>query len=75
MAAVCKVANEEHARDLPLINGIKEDIKSTVVMEAGTPFHQEALLNLSSRFKTLEVGNCFLSSKCCTITVFLPGNT
>ncbi|KAG6500445.1 uncharacterized protein LOC121997020 [Zingiber officinale] len=52
--AVCKVANEEHARDLPLINGIKEDIKSTVVMEAGTPFHQEALLNLSSRFKTLE---------------------
>ncbi|CAL9048734.1 unnamed protein product [Musa banksii] len=51
---VCKVANEEHARDLPIVNGIKEDIKSMVVMEAGTPFHQEALLNLSLRLKTLE---------------------
>lgn len=49
------MANEEHARDLPIINGIKEDIKSMVVMEAGTPFHQEALLNLSLRLKTLEV--------------------
>ncbi|RZS03803.1 hypothetical protein BHM03_00034027 [Ensete ventricosum] len=54
ITGVCKVANEEHARDLPIINGIKEDIKSMAVMEAGTPFHQEALLNLSLRLKTLE---------------------
>ncbi|WOL03499.1 hypothetical protein Cni_G12219 [Canna indica] len=52
--ALCKVANEEHGRDLPIINGIMEDIKSTVVMEAGTSFYQEALRILSSRFKTLE---------------------
>ncbi|OAY76979.1 hypothetical protein ACMD2_18167 [Ananas comosus] len=50
---VCKAANAEHARDLPMINGIKEDIKSLLVMEAGTPSYQEALVNLSLRLKTL----------------------
>lgn len=54
-AGVCKAANEEHARDLPMINGIKEDIKSLLVMEAGTPSYQEALVNLSLRLKTLLV--------------------
>ncbi|XP_008806114.2 uncharacterized protein LOC103718891 [Phoenix dactylifera] len=51
---VCKVANEEHARDLPIMNGINEDIKSLVAMDAGAPCYQEALLNLSLRFKTLQ---------------------
>ncbi|KAG1331698.1 hypothetical protein COCNU_02G016660 [Cocos nucifera] len=51
---VCRVANKEHARDLPMMNGIKEDIKSLVAMDAGAPCHQEASLNLSHRFKTLQ---------------------
>lgn len=49
-----KAANGEHARDLPIMNGIKEDIKSIVVLEAGSHDHQEALLNLSSRLKILQ---------------------
>lgn len=51
---VCKAANEDHARALPMMNGIKEDIKSLVAMNAGDPCHHEALLNLSLRFKTLQ---------------------
>ncbi|KAH7547732.1 hypothetical protein ACOSP7_033051 [Xanthoceras sorbifolium] len=50
----CKVANKEHARDLPLMNGIKEDIKSVGVLDSGNPCYQEALSNLSTRFKSLQ---------------------
>ncbi|CAA2973695.1 uncharacterized protein LOC111381013 [Olea europaea var. sylvestris] len=49
-----KVANEEHARDLPLMNGIKEDIKSIGVLDSGSPVYQEFVSNLSSRLKTLK---------------------
>ncbi|GFZ11252.1 hypothetical protein Acr_22g0006500 [Actinidia rufa] len=52
-----KTANEEHARDLPIMNGIKEDIKSIGVLDSGNPAYQEALSNLSSRLKTLQ-DNC-----------------
>ncbi|KAJ4758520.1 hemerythrin HHE cation-binding domain protein [Rhynchospora pubera] len=51
---VCKVANEQHAGDLPMLNGIKEDIKSLLSFEAGTSLYQEALLNLSQRLKKLQ---------------------
>ncbi|KAA8539083.1 hypothetical protein F0562_025775 [Nyssa sinensis] len=49
-----KGANEEHARDLPIMNGIKEDIKSIGVLDSGSPVYQEALSNLSTRLKTLQ---------------------
>ncbi|KAA8538991.1 hypothetical protein F0562_025683 [Nyssa sinensis] len=48
-----KAANEEHARDLPIMNGIKEDIKSIGVLDSGSPVYQEAISNLSTRLKTL----------------------
>ncbi|KAJ8630483.1 hypothetical protein MRB53_023806 [Persea americana] len=48
-----KGANEEHARDLPIMNGIKEDIKSIGVLDAGSLDYQEAMSNLSSRLNIL----------------------
>ncbi|XP_047321854.1 uncharacterized protein LOC124925796 [Impatiens glandulifera] len=49
-----KVANEEHAMHLPIMNGIKEDIKSIGVMDSGSPVFVEALVNLPSRLKKLQ---------------------
>ncbi|CAL5343145.1 unnamed protein product [Camellia sinensis] len=49
-----KAANEEHARDLPIMNGIKEDIKSIGVLDSGSRDYHEALCNLSTRLKTLQ---------------------
>jgi hypothetical protein len=37
------------------MNGVKEDIKSTGVLESGSPIYQEALFNLSTRLKSLQV--------------------
>ncbi|GFP97269.1 hypothetical protein PHJA_001871000 [Phtheirospermum japonicum] len=54
---LCKSANEEHARHLPIMNGIKEDIKTIGVMNVGSPDYQEALVNLTSRLKRLKE-NC-----------------
>lgn len=54
-AGLCKASNEEHARDLPIMNGIKEDIKSAVVLDLGSSVCQEALSNLSKRLKLLQV--------------------
>ncbi|KHF98727.1 Fimbrin [Gossypium arboreum] len=51
---LCKAANEEHARDLPVMNGIKEDMKSIGVMDYGTPASKEGLSNLSTRLKSLQ---------------------
>ncbi|XP_008231863.1 PREDICTED: uncharacterized protein LOC103331030 [Prunus mume] len=51
---ICKAANEEHARDLPIMNGIKEDIKSIEVIDNGSPAYQEALSNFSKRLKSLQ---------------------
>ncbi|CAL0328473.1 unnamed protein product [Lupinus luteus] len=49
-----KAAKEEHARDLPLMNGIKEIIKSVEVLDSGSPNYRETLQNLSRRFKSLQ---------------------
>ncbi|KAE8709205.1 cationic amino acid transporter 7 [Hibiscus syriacus] len=51
---LCKAANEEHARDLPVMNGIKEDMKSVGVMDYESPAYKEALSNLSNRLKSLQ---------------------
>ncbi|KAI3793547.1 hypothetical protein L1987_36166 [Smallanthus sonchifolius] len=49
-----KSLNEEHARDLPLMNGIKEDIKTIIVLDSGSSSCQEALFSLSTRIKSLQ---------------------
>lgn len=54
---LCRVANEEHARDLPIMNGIREDIKSIGVMDLGTLDYEEALFSVSARLKILR-DNC-----------------
>lgn len=54
-AGLSKAAKEEHARDLPLMNGIKEVIKSVGVLNPGSPDYREALCNLSARLKLLQV--------------------
>lgn len=51
---LCRAANEEHARDLPIMNGIKEDIKSIGVLNVDSPVYAEALLNLFTRLKKLQ---------------------
>ncbi|XP_021730542.1 uncharacterized protein LOC110697481 isoform X2 [Chenopodium quinoa] len=54
---VCRCVTEEHARDLPVMNGIKEDIKSVGVLNVGTSIHREALCSLTARLQTLQE-NC-----------------
>lgn len=54
---LAKAAKEEHARDLPLMNGIKEVIKSVGVLDSGSPDYTEALYSLSTRLKSLQ-GQC-----------------
>ncbi|KAI3994505.1 hypothetical protein MKX01_012762 [Papaver californicum] len=49
-----KAANEEHARDFPIMNGIKETIKSIGVLDAGNPVYQEQLISLLFKLKTLQ---------------------
>ncbi|KAI3721764.1 hypothetical protein L2E82_32782 [Cichorium intybus] len=49
-----KSVNEEHARDLPLMNGIKEDIKTIIVLDTGSSSSQDALFSLSTRLKSLQ---------------------
>ncbi|KAF8117365.1 hypothetical protein N665_0011s0085 [Sinapis alba] len=50
---MCKSANEEHGRELPMMNGIKEYIKSIGVMDSGVC--SEELFSLASRFKSLQM--------------------
>ncbi|KAJ6900848.1 hypothetical protein NC652_026824 [Populus alba x Populus x berolinensis] len=52
---LCKAANEEHGRDLPIMNGIREDMKSIGVLDTGSNDYREALRNLSTRLKSLLV--------------------
>ncbi|KAI3705260.1 hypothetical protein L1987_75494 [Smallanthus sonchifolius] len=52
-----KSVNKEHARDLPLMNGIKEDIKTIIVLDSGSSSCQDALFSLSTRLKSLQE-NC-----------------
>lgn len=53
LAGMCKSASAEHGRELPLMNGIKEYIKSIAVMDSG--ICSEELFSLASRFKSLQV--------------------
>ncbi|TKY53496.1 hemerythrin/HHE cation-binding motif [Spatholobus suberectus] len=49
-----KAAKEEHARDLPIMNGIKEIIKSVEVLDSRSTNYRETLYNLSTRLKSLQ---------------------
>ncbi|XP_039143807.1 uncharacterized protein LOC120280902 isoform X1 [Dioscorea cayenensis subsp. rotundata] len=51
---LCGVAYGKHAKELPMMNGIKEDMKSVIAMGPKAPCYQEAMLNLSQRLKTLQ---------------------
>ncbi|CAH9148793.1 unnamed protein product [Cuscuta epithymum] len=51
---LCKFANANHAMDLPVMNGIQEDIKSIVVLDPKKPIYREAISNLSKRLKTFK---------------------
>lgn len=44
------------------MNGIKEGIKSIGVMDSGSPDYQEALSNLSTRLKSLQVRTALIHS-------------
>ncbi|GJN17084.1 hypothetical protein PR202_gb04124 [Eleusine coracana subsp. coracana] len=46
---VCDKVNEQHGRHLPMMNGIKEDIKTLLTLELGSPLFHEVLVNLSVR--------------------------
>ncbi|KAK2400428.1 hemerythrin HHE cation-binding domain protein [Trifolium repens] len=49
-----KAAKEEHARDLPIMNGIKEIIKSIEVLDSGSSNYREAMYNLSTRLNSFQ---------------------
>lgn len=49
-----KSANQSHARDLPLMNGIKEDLKGVLALEQGSPCRSEALNAVSTRLRGLQ---------------------
>eukprot|EP00250_Pteridium_aquilinum_P014693 c22142_g1_i1 orf=488-1969(+) len=49
-----KSANQSHARDLPVMNGIKEDFKSVVALEQGSMGRKEALLTVATRVRDLK---------------------
>ncbi|XP_050892384.1 uncharacterized protein LOC127097935 [Lathyrus oleraceus] len=49
-----KAAKDEHARDLPIMNGIKEIIKSVEVLESRSPNYIETLYNLSKRLNSFQ---------------------
>ncbi|XP_062226810.1 uncharacterized protein LOC133925019 [Phragmites australis] len=51
---VCDKVNKQHGRHLPMMNGIKEDIKTLLTLELGSPLFQEVLVNLSVRLKALQ---------------------
>ncbi|CAM6046497.1 unnamed protein product [Sphagnum compactum] len=47
-------ALKDHARDLPVMNGIREDIKGVVALKQGSSDHVEALSELATRLHTLQ---------------------
>ena len=52
---ITQLANDEHARDFPLMNGICEQMKTVTVLEANSPDCSQALLQISVKLRTLQV--------------------
>ncbi|XP_047056575.1 uncharacterized protein LOC124662826 [Lolium rigidum] len=51
---VCDKVQEQHGKHLPMMNGIKEDIKTLLTLELGSPLFHEVLVNLAVRLKALQ---------------------
>lgn len=47
-------ANQSHARDLPVMNGIKEDLKAVLALDQGSPGRREALHAVAMRLRALQ---------------------
>lgn len=45
----------DHARDLPVMNGIREDIKGVMALEQGCSDHLEGLQAVVKRLHALQV--------------------
>uniref|UniRef100_A0ACD5VX41 Uncharacterized protein n=1 Tax=Avena sativa TaxID=4498 RepID=A0ACD5VX41_AVESA len=52
---VCDKVQEQHGKHLPMMNGIKEDIKTLLTLELGSPLFHEVLVNLAVRLKALQI--------------------
>lgn len=48
----------DHARDLPVMNGIREDIKGVMALEQGGSDHLEGLQALAARLRVYQVSYC-----------------
>lgn len=68
VAGMSESALGDHARDLPVMNGIREDIKGVMALEQGCSDHLEGLQALAIRLRTLQVGSklILLSDKACS---------
>lgn len=53
--ALTESALKDHARDLPVMNGIREDIKGIMSLRQGNFDHREALTALAGRVEAFEV--------------------
>jgi hypothetical protein len=51
-------ALSDHARDLPVMNGIREDIKGVMALEQGCADHLEGLQALATRLHAYQVSIC-----------------
>lgn len=54
-SGITDVANADHGRDLPVTNGIKEDLKGLLALNQGSSDYEEAVFALSTRLRTLQV--------------------
>lgn len=55
VSALTESAIKDHARDLPVMNGIREDIKGIMSLRQGNFDHREALSALARRVEAFEV--------------------
>jgi hypothetical protein len=55
MTALTESARKDHARDLPVMNGVREDIKGVMALRQGNFDHKEALSALTTRVEDFEV--------------------
>jgi hypothetical protein len=55
MTALTELAWKDHARDLPVMNGVREDIKGVMALRQGNFDHKEALSALTTRVEDFEV--------------------
>ncbi|XP_024533906.1 uncharacterized protein LOC9638252 [Selaginella moellendorffii] len=49
-----ELVHADHARDLPIMNGIREDLKSVLALQQGSCVHNEALVALATRLKVFQ---------------------